>query len=49
MSVEGEIRRFRKDLKKARTKTPEEVEKHLPASKVPAAPNAAEEPSATIR
>jgi uncharacterized protein len=33
MSVEGEIRRFRKDLKKARAKTPEEVEKHLSAFK----------------
>lgn len=31
MSVEGEIRRFRKDLKKARTMSPNEVAKGLPA------------------
>jgi uncharacterized protein len=33
MSVEGEIRRFRKDLKKAKAKTPDEVVKHLPTFK----------------
>jgi Fe-S-cluster containining protein len=33
MSVEGEIRRFRKDLKKARSTSPDEVAKHLPAFK----------------
>ena len=31
MSVEGEIRRFRKDLKKARATSPAEVAKRLPA------------------
>ena len=31
MSVEGEIRRFRKDLKKARATSPDEVAKRLPA------------------
>ncbi len=31
MSLEGEIRRFRKDLKKARTMSPDEVAKRLPA------------------
>jgi Fe-S-cluster containining protein len=31
MSVEGEIRRFRKDLKKARAMSPDEVAKRLPA------------------
>jgi Fe-S-cluster containining protein len=31
MSVEGEVRRFRKDLKKARTMSPDEVGKRLPA------------------
>jgi hypothetical protein len=30
MSVEGEIRRYRKDLKKARTASPDEVAKRLP-------------------
>jgi uncharacterized protein len=33
MSLEGEIRRFRKDLKKAKAKTPDEVVKHLPTFK----------------
>ena len=31
MSLEGEIRRLRKDLKKARAASPDEVAKHLPA------------------
>jgi Fe-S-cluster containining protein len=30
MSIEGEVRRFRKDLKKARAMSPDEVAKHLP-------------------
>jgi uncharacterized protein len=33
MSLEGEIRRFRKDLKKARATSPDEIAKHLPAFK----------------
>jgi len=33
MSVEGEVRRFRKDLKKARTMSPDEVAVRLPAFK----------------
>jgi uncharacterized protein len=33
MSLEGEVRRFRKDLKKARAMTPDEVKRHLPAFK----------------
>jgi Fe-S-cluster containining protein len=33
MSVEGEVRRFRKDLKRIRTMSPEEVAKRLPAFK----------------
>ncbi|OPY27152.1 MAG: Flagellin N-methylase [Methanocella sp. PtaU1.Bin125] len=33
MSVEGEIRRFRKDLKKARATSPDEIARRLPAFK----------------